>query len=74
MKVYERNEYSYFTYPDEMERILTYLDERGKINVNASTIESLYRDFSDERYCAGWMGVDEDVLAEFERWLVEVEV
>ena len=74
MKVYKRNEYNCFTYPDEMKRILTYLNERGKINVKASTIESLYRDFSDERYCAGWMGVNEHVLAEFERWLTDVEV
>lgn len=73
MKVYERNE-SCFEYPDEMEKILTYLNERGKIKVSAFTIERLYRDFSDECYCAGWMGVNEHVLAEFERWLIEVEV
>ena len=72
MKVYERNE-DCFAYPDEMKQILDYLNERGTINVNASTIESLYYDFSYERYCAGWMGVNEDILAEFERWLTNVE-
>ena len=74
MKVYERNEYNYFTYPDEMERILTYLNERGKINVKASAIESLYRDFSDEKYCAGWMCVNENILAEFEEWLTNIDI
>lgn len=72
MKVYERNE-DCFTYPDDMKRILDYLNERGKVNVNNSTIESLYYDFSDERYCASWMSVNEDILAEFERWLTNVE-
>ena len=52
MKVYKRNEYCNFTYPDEMRRILDYLNEHGKILTNPSTIESLYYDFSDERYCA----------------------
>lgn len=72
MKVYERNE-DCFTYPDDMKRILDYLNERGKVNVNNSTIESLYYDFSDERYCASWMSVNEGILAEFERWLTNVE-
>lgn len=73
MKVYERNE-SCFTYPDEMERILAYLNERGKINVKASTIENLYYDFSDERYCATWMCIDENLLAEFEEWLTDIDI
>lgn len=73
MKVYERNE-DCFTDLDDMERILAYLNERGKINVKTSIIESLYRDFSDERYWAGWMGVNEHVLAEFEEWLTHVDI
>lgn len=77
MKVYERNEDCCFTYPAEMECILAYLSERGKINVSASTVESLYRVFSDERYCTGWMSVigwyNEHVLAEFEEWLTHVD-
>lgn len=73
MKVYERND-KLFTYPDEMERILTYLNERGKNNVKASSIENLYYNFSDERYCATWMCVDESLLAEFEEWLTHVDI
>lgn len=74
MKVYERNESNNFTYPDEMKRILDYLNEHGKIFVKPSTIESLYYDFSDEQYCASWMCVDEQILEEFENWLTGIDI
>lgn len=74
MKVYERNEYSNFTYPDEMKLIIDYLNNHGKILVNPSTIESLYYDFSDERYCASWMCVDDQILEEFEEYLTEIDI
>ena len=64
MKVYERNESIDFVYPDEMIKILDYLNKHGKILVEPSTIESLYFRFSDERYCAGWMIVDQELLEE----------
>lgn len=74
MKVYERNEFNDFTYPDEMKRILDYLNEHGKILVKPSTIESLYYDFSDEHYCASWMCVNDQMLEEFEEWLTEKDI
>ena len=74
MKVYERNEFNDFTYPDEMKRILDYLNEHGKILVKPSTIETLYYKFSDERYCASWMCVNDDILEEFEKWLAEKDI
>lgn len=74
MKVYERNETDNFTYPDEMKRILDYLNEHGKILARPSTIESLYYDFSDERYCASWMCVDEQILEAFENWLTGIDI
>ena len=73
MKVYERNENN-FTYPEEMKLIFDYLNAHGKILVKDSTIEDLYYDFSDEKYCAGWMCVSEEILAEFEEWLNELEL
>lgn len=73
MKVYERNEPN-FAFPEDMKLILDYLNARGKILVKASTIEDLYYDFSDEKYCAGWMCVDKQILAEFEEWLNELEL
>ena len=74
MKVYERNESIDFVYPDEMTEILDYLNKHGKILVKPSTIESLYFRFSDEKYSASWMIVDEELLKEFEEWLTEVDI
>lgn len=74
MKVYERNETNCFTYPDEMIKILGYLNKHGKILVKPSTIESLYYDFSDERYSASWICADDQILTEFEEWLTKVDI
>lgn len=74
MKVYERNEYANFAYPDDMKRILDYLNIHGKILVKPSIVESLYYDFSDERYCASRLYVDEQILEEFEEWLTEKDI
>lgn len=73
MRVYERNNYN-FTYPDEMKRILDYLNEHGKILVKPSTIESLYYDFSSECYCATWMCVNDNMLEKFENWLIKKDI
>lgn len=72
MKVYERN-YTDFYYPDDMAKIMNYLNERGRVLVSAKTIESLYEDFS-ERACAGWLCVHDETLEEFEEWLTNVDI
>lgn len=74
MKVYERNDNGRYTYPEDMRLILDYLNTHGKILVKESTIEDLYYDFSDEKYCASWMCVNEQMLEEFEDWLNELEL
>jgi hypothetical protein len=74
MQPYIKNKSYSFTYPDEMEKIITYLNNNGKIQVSHKTIESLYYDFSDERYCAGWMCVNDNVLEEFADWLEECDI
>ena len=71
MRVYIRNK---FTFPEDMILIMDYLNAHGKVLVKESTIEDLYCRFSDEKYCAGWMCVDEEILAEFEEWLNELEL
>ena len=73
MKVYERNK-SNFMHPEDMKLILDYLNAHGKILVHESTIEDLYYDFSDEKYCARWMGVNEQMLEEFEDWLCDIDI
>ena len=72
MRVYRRRDQ--FDYPDDMKRLLEYLNENGEILVKASTIQTLYREFSDEKYCAGWMGVDDLMCAEFEEWLNDYDL
>lgn len=73
MKVYKRNETN-FAFPEDMRLILDYLNAHGKILVKESTIEDLYYDFSYEKYYAGWMCVSDEILAEFEEWLNELEL
>ena len=73
MRVYERNEND-FAFPEDMKLILDYLKAHGKVLVKDSTIEYLYYRFSDEKYYAGWMCVSEEILAEFEEWLNELEL
>lgn len=69
MRVYERKFHFDFDYPEDMKLILDYLAEHGDILVGELGIEALYREFSDEKYCAGWITVDERMLEEFEDWL-----
>jgi hypothetical protein len=74
MEVYERKNEYYYRFPEDMERILEYLNEHGQVLVDGRTIEVLYEDFSDEKYCAGWMCVDNHILEEFEEWLNDYDM
>lgn len=82
MKAFIRNAETTFRHPEDMAKILAYLNERGKLQVSAKTIEELYSDFSEEKYCAGWMGVpdtSEDgdfpyLLEDFADWLSEIDI
>lgn len=74
MRVYEKNSSQDFTYPDEMKRILNYLDKHGTVLVKPLTVEKLYREFSEDEYCASWMCVDDNLLEEFADWLDEVDI
>ena len=74
MRVYEKHSSKDFAYPDEMERILNYLNEHGTILVKPLTIEKLYYEFSEDRYCAQWMRVNDSLLEEFSNWLDEYDI
>lgn len=69
MRVYNRNIKWEYDHEEDMELILDYLNKHGEILVGELTIESLYYDFSWEKYSAGWMSVNEQLLEEFEDWL-----
>ena len=74
MKVYERNEEKNYRYPDDMKKILDYLNKCGKILVKDSTIEDLYYEFSDNFYSASWLNPSDGVLEQFEGWLNNYEL
>lgn len=75
MKAFEPFKKYDYEYPEEMEKILNYLQEHGKFNVSGKTIESLYYDFSDERYDAIWMVVSADwILEKFADYLSDIEI
>ena len=73
MRVYEKHDGQDFDYPDDMKRILDYLNEHGTLLVKPLTVEKLYHDFSKDRY-AVWLYVDDDVLEEFANWLDELDI
>ena len=62
-----------YRYPEDMERIMSYLNSRGKVNVSEKMIERLYEDFSEQMYCAQWLIVSEEILNQRQkilRWYV----
>lgn len=63
-----------FEFPEDMEKIIRYLNKHGKVNVNEKLLEALYGRFSDDAYCAQWMEVDDMILARFAEWLSEIVV
>jgi hypothetical protein len=72
MRAYERNKG--FEFSEDMQKIVRYLCENGTVYITEKTIEKLYRVFSEEEYCAGWMRVDEKRLDEFADWLDGKEI
>ena len=74
MRVYEQHSSQDFDYPDEMKRILDYLNEHGTVLVKPLTVEKLYYEFSEDRYRARWLRVDDNVLEEFSNWLDNYDI
>ena len=68
MKVYEKYEYT-LDYPADMDKIMSYLNEHGKLNVHAGTVERLYYEFSYERASVSWLTLDKQTLEDFAEWL-----
>lgn len=74
MRVYEKYGSQDFTYPDEMERILDYLNRHGTLLIKPFTVQTLYYKFSEDKYCASWVIATNDVLDEFANWLDELDI
>lgn len=74
MKVYRKNRSMDFVHPEDMAQILKHLNENGVVLVSASTIEDLYFEFSEDKYCAGWISVTDERLEEFSDWLDDLDI
>ena len=74
MKAFEPYVDSEFIYPLDMDRIIRFLKNKGKLNISYIRLEELYMQFSDDCYWAGWMSVDDDLLEKFAKWLSRIEV
>lgn len=73
MKAYIQNK-SEFEYPEDMERILAYLERHGTLNISNREVERLYREYSENSWCAGWVEATDRKIAGFAKWLSEVDV
>ena len=73
MKVYTRNRPDDFIHPEDMRRIMEYLEQHGKLHVSAKTVERLYYDFSDT-CAANWLNVRDENLEAFADWLEDIDL
>lgn len=73
MKVYESNNFSSPLRDHDMEIVLNYLNENGKVFVGPKTIEKLYEEFSMETHYIPWKTADNDTLWLFANWLEEYD-
>ena len=73
MKAYEPHK-TQFEFWVDMEMILNYLNANGKLNITPERVEELYEGYSEDVWCASWMGVSEEILEDFANWLSEIEV
>ena len=70
MKAFVWNTVPDFAHPEEMEKILKYLNEHGKLQVTETMVESMYYDFCFMRddgpeYDDGWLPVTDSRLEAF---------
>lgn len=59
----------YIQYPEDVKKIREYLEEIGTLEATDVEIDDYWGLYSDEKFCAGWMGVNEDLLDMFADWL-----
>jgi hypothetical protein len=56
-------------YPEDIKTLRKGIKELDKLT--DSQIEMLYREYSEECYCASWLSVSEGSLKDFDFWLNE---
>lgn len=61
------------TYPEDCQFIWDTLNSLGTVYFQRSQLERLWRGFSDEVYCAGFMIPNRETVEKFGEWLLELE-
>lgn len=60
----------YIQYPEDVKKIREYLEKIGTLEATDAEIDDYWSQYSDEKFCAGWMVVvNEDMLDMFADWL-----
>lgn len=54
---------------DDVAAIRAYLSRIGDLSATDEEIEEKYAEFSENKYAAGWMRLDDELLDEFATWL-----
>ena len=65
----KHEEECYIQYPDDVKKIREYLAKIGNLDAADEEIDNYWSQYSDEKFCAGWMGVNENLLDGFADWL-----
>ena len=66
--LFERFKCNIFDYPEDMKKIIEYLESIGRIYITYKELEGYYYKYS-ESLCCSWRIVDEDSLEEFADYL-----
>lgn len=54
---------------NDVTTIREYLSRVGDLSATDEEIEDKYAEFSESKYAAGWMRLDDELLDEFATWL-----
>lgn len=73
-KYFKRNDDDFVPYyPEDLKKIREFLEQNGTLSCTNKQLDWFWSEFSDIRYAAGWMCVDDKLLEEFADWLQEYE-
>ena len=59
----------YIQYPEDVKKIREYLEKIGTLEATDVEIDDYWGLYSEDMFCAVWMGVNEDLLGKFADWL-----
>lgn len=71
MLTYVRENFDYFW---DMLGMMNYLNKVGTVNVLTKTMEKLYKESSNDYWCADWARLSSKILQDFANFLSDYEV